>query len=174
MIPSRKRSVLKVEELEPRSLPSGLGLFSPVVQADLARLRADVRKLQSDAAALAPTLQMDQQAIQAAIANSPAVKAARAMFTSDLTAWGMVLQADFRAILAATDPTVRGAAVAKFYQDGSSAYQALQADQAAIQNAVNSDPTVLAAQMKFRNDVALLAADQAAVQADFAQLQKDL
>src|SRR5262249_28474871 len=117
---NRQRTILRVEELESRSLPSAT-MFSPAVQADLMKLRMDGQKFQSDIVPWGPTLQKDQQAIQAAIAASPAVQAARTMLTNDIITFGTTLQADGRAIFAATDPATRMADIAKFFADLASA-----------------------------------------------------
>jgi hypothetical protein len=47
-------------------------------------------------------------------------------------------------------------------------------DEQAISTAINNDPTVLAAKAKYQSDAALLAADQAKLQAEYVELAKDL
>ncbi len=171
MTDTRRKSILGVEELESRSLPSGF--FSPAVQADLAKIQADAHKLASDAVALAPVLQRDQQAIQAAVAASPTVQAAEARLAADLNFWGAVLKADGQAFAAAPDPATRSAVLNKFFQDVAGATRTFQTDNAAIVAAVNSDAAVQAAVQHLQADAAPLATDQAVLQADFVQLKKD-
>src|SRR3954469_23461268 len=95
------------DELEGRALLStGGGVWSnPAVQADLAKIQADQKTLQTDFKTLAPTLQKDQQAIQAAIkdalANDPGVKSAQTTLTNDEATAKTTLQNDLKALTSA-------------------------------------------------------------------------
>src|SRR5437016_3698139 len=101
---------LRLEALEDRTQPSFLGMFShAAVQVDLMKVRADLQKLQSDATALAPTLQKDALAIQSAITTSTAAQAAKTTFNSDLSAWLNTFRTDWQAFASATDAASRDA-----------------------------------------------------------------
>jgi len=170
------RTIPRVEELEPRTLPAGFNFFgfSPAVQADAMKIQTDTLKLQNDLAALAPTLQKDQQAIDAAIANSPTVQAAKAKLTQDLMPIFNLLAADRQAFVAATDSASRTAAINKFFADLNAGIQVYQADQAAVEMATANDATIQQAKAKYQADLAPITADQTVLQADYAQFFKDL
>src|SRR5207253_1273476 len=99
---------LRVEQLGARTLPSVGGFIggffnpSPTVQADLAQLQADAQTLHNDLVTLGPTLNQDRQALQTAVqdalANDPAVVAAKATLTADRAAAISTLTADWQAI----------------------------------------------------------------------------
>ena len=173
------RCMLAVEALESRSLLSLSGLLnpSPAVQADLAKIVADQQTLIHDITSQGATLQKDVQglisATQAAYQNDPAVHAAFMALTTDTRTFQSTLVADYLAILQATSAN-RAAAVAKFQSDASNAAAVLQADQANIQTAVNNDAAVVAARAQLQADATKVATDIALLQADFAQLKKDL
>jgi hypothetical protein len=168
---NRLKVRLGVEELGSRVLPSA----SPAtIQADITKVRADVQKLQADAVTILPTLIQDQHAIRTAINSSAAVQAARATLTSDITTWISTYRADVQAIISAPDATTRAADYTKLFTDWTNAVKTLQADQKAVQTAIDNDPAVQAARAKLMADNAPLAADEAAIQADWQQLQKDL
>jgi hypothetical protein len=174
-----KRRWIVADQLETRSLlstviPGPTSGPNPVIQADYAKIKQDVQSLQSDQKMLAPTLQSDEQAIRTALANSQAGQAAKAQLQADETTWWTTLQGDWKAVTAATDPSTRGAALQQLRSDFSSALKVFHTDVQAISTAINNDPTVLAAKAKYQSDAAPLAADQSKLQADYAQLAKDL
>jgi len=177
----KNRCRLSVEQLESRSLLSGLfgNLFnpSPAVQADLARIQVDQQALRADLLAQGPTLQKDTQALVAAIQTAykadPNVQAAFTALQNHARTWQTTILADWRAIAAATNAN-RPAAIAHLQADVIGAAKALQADQASVQTALNSDAAVVAARAQLQADATRVSNDIAVLQADVVQLQKDL
>jgi hypothetical protein len=180
----RNRKAFQVDELEPRSLLSGFhhGIAataltshtSAAVQADLAKIKVDQQALQTAVTTLAPTLQADQQAIQTAIAASTTIQTAKTQLTTDTTTWTATLKADKQAIKAATNSTTRAADILQLQTDATSAAKALKTDATALQSAIANDPGVQAAKTKLQSDAAPITQDEATLQADLIQLQKDL
>ncbi len=179
-------TALRVEELGDRCLLSGFGGFgfgsffmpSPTVQADLAQIKTDTQKLQSDLTTLGPMLQTDRQAIttavQAAIQNDASVQTAMTTLQTDRTAAKTTLTADWQAVFAATDSTSRMAAFMQLETDAKTVAQTLQTDRTAVQTAINADAGVTTAKAQFQTDAAPIVADKAAITADWTKLIADI
>jgi hypothetical protein len=181
-----RKTALGMESLESRALPSsspwsGWEAFfnpSPAVQADLAKIQTDLKTLHTDYVDLAPTLKKDQQALQTAITTAmdsdTSVESAEATLKAALSTWGTTLQADWKAIWAATSSTAREAAFTQLKTDLTSASTAIKADRTAVQTALDADAGVVAAQAQLKTDSAPITAAEATLQADYAQLKTDL
>lgn len=168
------------DELEGRALLStGGGVWSnPAVQADLAKIQADQKTFQTDLRTLAPTLQKDQQAIQAAIknaiANDSSVQTAQTTLSNDEAAARTTLRNDLKAFGSATSGSARMAALKVYFNDLASTAKTIAADAKAVQAAIDADSGVQAAEAQLKTDAAPIAADESALQADYTQLAKDI
>ena len=139
---------------------------NPTVQADITKFLQDKATLSADQ----KTLAADQSAAAAALAA--ATQAPTAQLNSDYAKWEPIINADRKALRAATDDTTRQAAQAQFNADRAAAMLAINVDLNAIQAASNSTP-VLAANAKVTVDIQAVAADQAMILVDYNQLVKD-
>jgi hypothetical protein len=174
-----RRATWRLDVLETRSLLSVTVVHavppppSAAVQADIAKINQDQKTLRADMIRLAPTLQQDQLAINAAIRASATVQAAQVHFQTDQTTWWNLLQADSIAFARATTAAAQKAALTKLQTDQTHAVSVFQTDAQAVQTATNNDPNVQAAVAKLAADSAPISADNATLAADQAQLIRD-
>lgn len=175
----RKRSSdLQVDVLEGRALLSTAHPAAPsaTVQADITKIQADQKTLQADIKSAAPTLKTDHQnldkAIQAA-QSTTAVQDARTKLQDDIKSSQTTIQADWQALRAATG-TARSTAWTKLVSDIADSIKLYANDRQAIQDAINSDPGVQAAQAQLKTDSAQITTDQNNLKADYTQLWTDI
>ncbi|HWE38874.1 MAG TPA: hypothetical protein VG406_20160, partial [Isosphaeraceae bacterium] len=186
----RRRNPIALEQLERRAVLShgghggfGFGEFgfgppafstNPTVQADLTKIQTDRQQLQADVTNLQPTILKDQAAILTAINNSTTVQDAKTTLTNDQNAWMTTYQTDVQAIVSATTTAARSTAIQQLWTDWSKAVTTLNTDESAVQTAISNDPGVQAAKQQLTTDLAPITKDQATLQADQVQLQKDI
>ena len=157
---------------------SALNSTNPAVQADVAQIKADQTQLQTDIAAALPKLQADRSALYTAI---KAVEAG-SVYTTDLaavqtarTALQTAVSADLTQILADRGNTAAELTdISKLQSDQTAGRTAIQAAETTLNSLVTSDSGVSAAKTQIATDSQNIVNDQALLQADFAQLRKDL
>jgi hypothetical protein len=167
---SVRRANLGVETLEAREVPArfGMGIGMGMGLGEL--INAHQAKFDNDLVVLGPTVQKDQQAVQTAIANAiandPSVKAAIATLKADQATLFTTIQADVKAVQAATTQAARMTAITQLRTDLITGIAVIQTDILAAQAAIQTDPGVLAAEAQLQADSNPLTIDLLTLQHD--------